>query len=167
MVQRFQKTFWLLCAFLLLTQSLLPASALAYVSVRCAGAEANAPVCAQLLVPQTSPAGTFPAPMSCCRHMTRHCTLAGMAGIVPILTLSSVSALPCLVTITPLTSEQPASASTVRLWMLGTSPAHAPPIAPGVASFPLTTSMRLRLPLRNFPKLLCSLSHGLRAPPTA
>ena len=168
MARRFQKMLWLLCAFLLLTQSLLPVSAQAYVAMRCVGASANSPNCALMLVPVEE--GTFArsylAPMSCCHQMSRGCALMDMTHTAPAAPYASVSALPCLVQVSPLSTERPSASQSARSWMLDASPAHAPPAATAVSSCPLGTASRLRLNSFGFLTRTFSPSHSLRAPPT-
>ena len=50
MLRRLPQAFWMFCAALLLAQSILPASALASVSVRCVGMPAATPACAEASV---------------------------------------------------------------------------------------------------------------------
>ena len=169
MARRFQKMLWLLCAFLLLTQSLLPVSAQAYVTVRCLGASASSPECARTLVPveEGTSARSYLAPMSCCHHhMTRGCALMDMTRTAPAAPFTSVSALPCLVQVSPFSTERPSASQSARSWMLDVSPAHAPPAATPVSSCPLETTSRLRLNSFRFPTRTFSPSHSLRAPPT-
>ena len=168
MARRFQKMLWLLCAFLLLTQSLLPVSAQAYVAVRCVGASASSPDCALSLVPveEGTSARSYLAPMSCCHQMSRGCALSGMGQAAAPLHRVSLSALPCLVQVSPFSTERPSASQSARSWMLDVSPAHAPPVATAVSSCPLRTASRLRLNSFIFPTRTFSPSHSLRAPPT-
>ncbi len=168
MARRPLKTLWLLCAFLLLTQSLLPVSAQAYVSVRCIGAPAGTPDCAKSLAPvdENASARSYQAPMSCCVHAMRGCAMTDGANAVPSLSPAAVSSLPCLVTVSPLTSVSPASAQSARLWMLDSSPANAPPTQTALRSLPVQISVRLPLSSFILPAPVFSPSHGLRAPPT-
>ena len=168
MARRLQKMLWLLCAFLLLTQSLLPVSAQAYVAMRCVGASASSPDCALTLVPaeEGTSARSYLAPMSCCRHMPRGCALMDMTHTTPAAPYASVSALPCLVQVSPLSTERPSASQSARSWMLDASPAHAPPAATAVSSCPLETTSRLWLIAFNFPARTFSPSHSLRAPPS-
>ena len=168
MARRFQKMLWLLCAFLLLTQSLLPVSAQAYVAVRCVGASASSPDCALSLVPveEGTSARSYLAPMSCCHHMSRGCALMDMTHTASAAPYASVSALPCLVKVSPLSTERPSASQSARAWMLDVSPAHAPPAATAVSSCPLETTSRLWLIAFNFPARTFSPSHSLRAPPS-
>jgi len=168
MARRPLKTLWLLCAFLLLMQSLLPVSAQAYVSVRCVGAPAGTPDCAKSLVPadESASARSYQAPMSCCVHAMRGCAMMDGANAVPSLSPAAVSSLPCLVTVSPLTSVCPAAVQAARLWMLDASPANAPPAQMSLLSLPLQTLMRLPLIFFILPTPAFSPSHGLRAPPT-
>lgn len=161
---------WLFCALLLVCQSLVPESAMAFVSVRCVGAPSVAPACAQAVMPiaDTNGVGSYLAPMSCCRHMNGvcHMTRASDAGRNPHPV--KLSALPCLVTVSPLTSERPAATTvSIRQWMLVASPALAPPVATNALA-PLEAaalpSHRLRI---HFPLSPSAKSHGLRAPPVA
>ena len=170
MVRRSQKIVWLFCALLLLAQSLLPASAVALVSVRCVGTPADAPACAQSVIPveDTTVAGTHLASMSCCRHMDGQSSVSGCphtAGFSP--RPSALSAPTCLVTVSPLSTERAVSTTSIRQWMLNASPSLAPPIASPVLS-PLCTAVVI-LPVRLFDLLPSQLtySHGLRAPPAA
>lgn len=79
-----------------------------------------------------------------------------------------LSALPCLVTVSPLNTERPAATTvSVRQWMLVASPALAPPAATNVlasleAAAPPSHRLRIHFPLSPSAK-----SHGLRAPPVA
>ena len=167
MARRFQKMLWLLCAFLLLTQSLLPVSAQAYVAMRCVGASASSPDCALTLVPveEGTSARSYLAPMSCCRHMPRGCALMDMTHTAPAVPYASVSALPCLVKVSPLSTERPSASQSARAWMLDASPAHAPPAATAVFSLPVQTFACLALDSFCLPTPAFSPSHGLRAPP--
>jgi hypothetical protein len=167
MARRFQKTIWLLCAFLLLTQSLMPVSAQAYVTVRCVGASASSPDCARTLVPieEGMSARSYLAPMSCCHQMTRGCALSGMGQAAPTLHRASLSALPCLVKVSPTNSVRSAATQSARSWMLDASPAHAPPVATIVPSLPAQTIARLPLNSSSILTPALSPSHGLRAPP--
>ncbi len=168
MARRLQKMLWLLCAFLLLTQSLLPVSAQAYVTVRCIGASAGSPDCAQALVPveEGASARSYLAPMSCCHHMTRVCALMDMTHTALAVPHASLSALPCLVQVSPLSTDRPAAGQSARSWMLNASPAHAPPAATAASSRPLITASCLRLNAFNLPARTFSPSHSLRAPPS-
>ena len=168
MARRFQKTIWLLCAFLLLAQSLLPVSAQAYVTVRCVGASASSPDCARNLVPieEGSSARSYLAPMSCCHHMARGGALNDMGQAAATLHRASLSALPCLVEVSPTNSVRSAATQSARSWMLDSSPAHAPPAATIVSSLPMQTVVRLPLNSFSLPTPALSPSHGLRAPPT-
>ncbi len=159
---------WLLCALLLALQSLLPASAMASISVRCVGAASETPACAQAVMPisETSGVGTYLAPMSCCRHMHGVCPMTGASqmGISPYPT--KLSALPCLVLVSSLNIERPAAATvSVRRWMLVAPPALAPPAATNVPDpFEVAALPCVRLSIH--PPLSPSAdSHGLRAPP--
>ena len=169
MARRFQKTIWLLCAFLLLAQSLLPVSAQAYVTMRCVGASANSPDCARTLVSieEGSSARSYLAPMSCCHHMTRNCAMSGMGQAAATLHRASLSALPCLVKVSPTNLVRSAATQSTRSWMLDASPAHAPPAMTAVSSLPVETIARLPLNSFSLPIPALSPSHGLRAPPTA
>ena len=168
MGRRFQKILWLICAFLLLTQSLLPVTAQAYVTVRCVGASASSPDCSRNLVPveEGTPGRSYLAPMPCCAHMLRSYALSGMGQVAAPLPRASLSALPCLVRVSPFSTERSRAAQSTRSWMLDTSPAHAPPTATTASSFPVQTAVRL--PLNSFilPIPAFSPSHSLRAPPT-
>ena len=168
MVRRFQKTIWLLCAFLLLSQSLLPVSAQAYVTVRCVGASASSPNCARTLVPveEGTPGRAYLAPMACCAHMTRMCAMGHGISTEASVYPAVVSSLPCLVTVSPLSTERSTATQNARSWMLDASPAHAPPAATAVSSLPVQTIARL--PVNSFSLLASAFSpsHGLRAPPT-
>lgn len=170
MVRCSQKNVWLFCALLLLVQSLLPASAVAYVSVRCVGTPAIAPDCAQSLIPveDTTVAETHLASMSCCRHMDGQGSMSGCphtAGLSP--RPFALSAPTCLVTVSPLSTERALSNTSVRQWMLNASPSLAPPAA-SLVQFPLCTVAPI-LPVRTFdlPPSQLTHSHGLRAPPVA
>lgn len=160
---------WLFCALLLAIQSLLPVSAMASISVRCVGAPSTMAACAQAVVPiaATNGSGTYLAPMSCCRHMHGICPMASsqQAGHAP--PTVRLSPLPCLVTVSPLNTEQAAATVSVRQWMLIASPALAPPAAPqllflldgAVAPLPLLAPHFFLSPPADSP--------GLRAPPVA
>ncbi len=170
MMRRSQKNVWLFCALLLLMQSLLPASAVALVSVHCVGMPANAPACAQSVIPveETAVAETHLASMSCCRHMGGQSSMSGCPHTVDLSPrLAALSAPTCLVTVSPLSTERAVPNTSVRQWMLNTSPSLAPPDAPLVQS-PLCTAMVL-LPVRIFdlPPSQLTHSHSLRAPPAA
>ena len=160
---------WLFCALLLASQSLLPVSAMASVSVRCVGAPSTSPACAQAVIPfaDSSKVGTYLAPMSCCRHMHGVCPMSSGPQAGHALPIVRVSALPCLVTVSPLNTERPAATVSVRQWMLLAPPALASPATPHLslclngAAAPLPHLTYL-LPLGP-----PAVSHGLRAPPVA
>ncbi len=160
---------WLFCALLLVCQSLVPESAMAFVSVRCVGAPSVAPACAQAVMPiaDTSGVGTYLAPMSCCRHMHGVCPMTGASQMGRSAYPVKLSALPCLVTVSPLNTERPAATTvSVRQWMHVASPALAPPAATNVpvpleaAALP-SPCLSIHFPISP------SDSHGLRAPPVA
>lgn len=156
------------CAFLLAFQSFLPASAMASISVRCAGSPSTSPACAQAVVlADSSKAGTYLAPMSCCQHMQGVCPMTGGPQVGHLPLTVKVSALLCLITVSPLNTERPAATVSVRQWMLLAPPALAPPATPHLslclngAAAPLPDLTYL-LPLGP-----PAASHGLRAPPVA
>lgn len=170
MVRHAQKTVWLFCALLMLVQSLLPASAVALVSVRCVGAPAYAPSCAQsvIAVEDTTVAGTHLASMSCCRHLDGQSSMSGCrdtTGLSP--RLSALSAPTCLITVSPLSTERAVSTTSVRQWMLNAPPSLAPPVASPV--LPSLCTAVVIPPVRPFdlPPSQLTHSHGLRAPPAA
>ena len=169
-MRRSQKDVWLFCALLLLVQSLLPASAVALVSIRCVGMPANAPACAQSVIPveDTTVTETHLASMSCCRHMDGQSSMSSGLHIADLSPRPPVLSAPtCLVTVSPLSSERAVPNTNVRQWMLNASPSLAPPAASPVP-FPLCTAVVI-LPVRTFdlPPSQLTHSHGLRAPPTA
>ena len=152
---RHYKWVWLFCALLLAFQSLLPVSAMAFVSVHCVGASATAPACAEAVLPvvDTMGARTYLAPMSCCLHSSRTSD--------PI----TLSAPTCLVTVNPLNTERASAILSVRQWMLNASPALAPP-ANSHTLFPVIRIVALVFkPVSHLPHSRFVLSHGLRAPP--
>lgn len=163
-----KKTVWLFCALLLLVQSLLPASAVALVSIRCVGMAADAPSCTQAVIPvaDTAVAGTHLASMSCCRHRNGQSSMSGCKTPDPPSPPFALSAPTCLVTVSSLSTERALSTASIRQWMLNACPALAPPAASPV-HFPLCAAVIL------LPVCFCDLppsppthSHGLRAPPT-
>ena len=168
-VRRFYQASWLLCV-LLMTQSLLPASAMVvFVSVRCAGAPAAAPACAEAVVSpaDSMAAGMHPASMSCCRHMGGHCGMMGRAVVPPAPHSDVLSAMPCVVSISPFTTERPALLTSVRSGMLWACPALAPPAT--APAFGLLSPAAARTSAHLFALAPGSFSHGhgLRAPPAA
>lgn len=170
MVRRSQKNVWLFCALLLLVQSLLPASAVALVSVHCVGMPANAPACAQSVIPveDSAVAGMHLASMSCCRHMNGQSSMSGCPHTADLSPRPSMLSAPtCLVTVSPLSTERALSNTSVRQWMLNASPSLAPP-AKSLVQFPLCTAAVI-LPVRTFdlPPIQLTHLHGLRAPPAA
>jgi len=169
MVRRSQKTVWLFCVLLLLVQSLLPASAVALVSVRCVGAPADTPSCAQSVVPveDTTVAETHMALMPCCRHMDGQSSLSDCPHAKLASASSTLSAPTCLVTVSPLSTERAVSTTNVRQWMLNASPSLAPPAAPPVLLAVCTSVVSLQVYTFDIPPSPPSHSHGLRAPPVA
>ena len=134
------------------------------------GMPANAPACAQSVIPveDTAVAETHLASMSCCRHMGGQSSTSGCPHTADVSPSRSVLAAPtCLVTVSPLSTERAMSNTSVRQWMLNACPALAPPAASRV-QFPLCTTAVL-LPVRIFdlPSSQFTHSHGLRAPPAA
>jgi hypothetical protein len=169
MSRRLQPAVWMLCALLLLAQSVLPASAMALVSMRCVGMPVTAHACAEAVLPvaETTHAETYLAPMSCCRHMHSDCPLMGVGQAETALHPAVLSALPCRVSVTPLNNEQPVAITGMRQWMLTASPAMAPPrIMPVVPVLGASTRIRSTLSY-SIPPDRFTRSHGLRAPPVA
>ncbi len=166
---RQHKWFWLFCVLLMAFQSFLPTSAVAFVSVRCVGAPSTAPDCAQAIVPvaDTNRAGTYLAPLSCCRHMHGGCPMTNDLSTRRTPRSVTLSVFPCLVTVNPLNTERSAATISIRQWMLAASPALAPPalgcVLPQIDSAAVSHSLFVsRLAFSPPPA-----SHGLRAPPVA
>ncbi len=164
--RRSHKAAWLLCTFLLLAQALLPVSAVAFVSVRCAHAPASARACAEAVLPAVDgvAAGTHPAAMACCLHMSgRGAMMDGMQS-APVSCTATQSALPCVVSVSVLGSDRPAAASSVRAWMFPAVPACASPAAVAALRVCAPTVAASSAPFA-LPPGCSAQAHGLRAPP--
>ncbi len=165
--RRFHKIAWLLSALLLLSQALLPVSAVAFVSVRCAGVPVSLPACAEAMLPapDSTAVGTRPAAMSCCLHMSSHCAMMGSLQAMPSAQAAVQATPPCVVSVSIAGSGQPAAVKSVRPWAFPAalalvSPAAMPPLRSSSPAAVLPPAPSCVLP----PSRLAD-AHGLRAPP--
>jgi hypothetical protein len=141
---------WLLLAPFLVAQALLPASAIASVSMRCVGMPAAAAACAQ------SGSMAEMAKMPCCRHMAS----------APSSTQARLRSRTCLFKLSLINPTRvPLSPKTLRIATpVTTAPSRG---APDVASNS-TVVARVATPSSSerYRRALLA-SHGLRAPPTS
>lgn len=154
---------WLLLALLLAGQSLLPASALAFVEMRCLNAPASAPACARVAVPVsgTSFACSQRVSMANCAEMP--CCRA--RKMLPTPRRAALSAPTCLLSITPAVGERATLAPGHARWLLDAAPSLAPPASRAAAVVLLSPRSRRSLPAPGLFARLFSHLHGLRAPP--
>lgn len=168
-LRRFHKIAWF-CTLLLLVQLLLPASAVALVSIRCAGAPASAPACARAVLPMADSAmmGTYRAAKACCLHMNGlHCAMMGGRQAVPSAQATVQADLPCIVSISVFASDRPASAGSLR--------ERTPPSAPVLLSAAAQSVLHVLSPIVTadhaspfaLPPACTAQAHGLRAPPVS
>jgi hypothetical protein len=151
-------------------QALVPASAMAVVSVRCAGAATTAPPCATAVMPADQPESVTHsvATMACCRAMGRHCAMMMMpaAASTPS-AVTTFGAPKCRVTVTSIGLDRVA-VSFVRNQPLGQTPvALATPVSLFVAQLALRITTALSTTSLVLPQPDLTGSQGLRAPPAA
>lgn len=158
--------------FVLLTmfvQAVVPARALADVSVRCVGASPMSAPCmhAILSVSGATPSQIRCSQMSCCRSKASLMRACGMAMSDSKMSApANLHATTCLITVKSLRSSQAAFAPVAQRWMLDAAPAAAPP-APAVSvaapiEICVDTLRPHSVPASPGPSIH---SHGLRAPP--
>lgn len=161
---------WLLLALLLAGQSLLPASALAFVEMRCLNAPASAPACARVAVPVsgTSFACSQRVSMAHCTEMAC-CRVNAMPRMScraqPVSPRAALSAPTCLVSVTPAVGERATLAPGHARGLLDAAPSLAPPASRAAAVVLLSPRSRRSLPAPGLFARLFSHLHGLRAPP--
>lgn len=175
MQRRILKPFWLFLALLFFGQSLSPAAAVAQVSMRCIGAPASSPPCAQaaFAVADLSPVAARAACLPCCRMVTGCPMMAPHArtrsrGTARVRHPRLASRPLCLLSVKLLSIKPAARAPRARARQL----ASALALVPAAALLPNTA--RRAPAAAAFPAPACPLfasvlphSHGLRAPPAA
>ena len=170
-MQRRPHKFILFLALLLTGQSLLPAAALAQVSMRCAGAPASSAACAQDTVLSADPAVVSKhfAGLACCRAMS-HCASMALSvhrSATPM-SRASLTAPRCLLSVSILSTKPAMLGRQTHRWLLLAAPALAPPVVRSVSLSPVSLP-KIQLAPVSFalpPSVLTHL-HGLRAPPAA
>jgi hypothetical protein len=162
-----------LIAFLLVAaiglQALVPATAMALVSVRCAGAPMDAAPCATAIMPADQPASVTHrvAAMACCRAMGRHCAMMMTPAASAPMAVTTLSAPKCRVTVTSYGRDRVAI-SCIRYQSLRQAPvALAPPVSHFDVQFPLEITTALSPSSYILPSPDLTGSQGLRAPPVA
>ncbi len=175
MQRRTLKPFWLFLALLFFGQLLSPAAAVAQVSMRCVGAPASSPPCAQaaFAVADLPLVAARAACLPCCR-MVADCPMmtpparAHSRGTARVMHPRLASRPLCLLSVKLLSIKPATLAQGARARQL----ASAHTLAPAAARLPSTAQ---RAPVAAaFPAPACPLpasvlphSHGLRAPPAA
>lgn len=151
---------WLVPALLLLAQSLLPVTAFADVSMRCAGMAVATP-CARMTVSLTSPRAlaSLLSQMPCCRAQLS-CPMTAQS------TQFHLSSGHCLVTVQTRATSRAALMPSSHRWLLRHAPALAPPALPRFSpAAPASVSLSAFHTADFSPPAVSA--HGLRAPPHA
>lgn len=172
-MQRYpHKIILVLLSLLLVGQSLLPAAALAEVSMRCRGASLSSKPCAQaaLVAADAATITKHFAGLACCKDMVDcPAMIASGQGYGPQNTLPSyaivASTSKCLVSVSLLDTKPATLGPQAHQWLLNSAPALAPPVVrPAV---PLSLAAAIRFSPVSFDLLPRAgvRSHGLRGPP--
>jgi hypothetical protein len=169
MKRRLYNLVMLVLLLTMFVQAVVPACALADVSVRCVWASPSSSPCMHAVIPISgaTPSQIRCSQMSCCRSKAALMRACGMAmshmGSSPQPDLHAAT---CVITVKSLRSSQAAFTPTTQRWMLDAAPAAAPPAAVVSVSLPIEIPVDAPRP-QSVP---CSprpsiRSHGLRAPP--
>lgn len=173
MRNRRYKSITFLLALLLAASSWVSLPGRAEAQMRCAGAPPMSAPCARAELPAAglTEKQVYGALMSCCRSM-RDCPMwHSSRGVrasqhAPAATRSALSARRCLVFLRVPAAAPSAPGTQRSRWLLGASPALAPPVA---ASAALVTSRTVRVVHWAYSPALSPHAapalHGLRAPP--